>query len=54
MVAVTPLVEREDIDAILSGVFHVNATLVDIQRELLFIRWLLEDGNEEEEEEDSA
>jgi hypothetical protein len=35
---VTPLVEREDINAILRGVFDVNATLVEIQGELRKIR----------------
>jgi hypothetical protein len=51
---VAALVEREDVEANLSGVFHANATLVDIQRELRLIRWLLENGDEEEAEEDTA
>jgi hypothetical protein len=46
------LIEREDVDAILSGIFDINASLTEVRRELRQIRRLLEDGDEEEEEED--
>ena len=45
------LLERADVDAILSGLFDINANLAEIRDELRMIRWLLEDGDEEEEEE---
>jgi hypothetical protein len=48
--------EREDVDAILSGVFDVNAALVSINWKLeLLLVWLGfggDDGEEEEEDDD--
>ena len=47
------LVEREDIDAILSGIFDVNATLSSINWKLVaLVDWLDIGGDDEEEEED--
>ena len=47
----TPFDER-DVASILSGVFEINANLVDIRADLRIIRWLLEEDDEEEEEEE--
>ncbi len=46
------LIEREDVDAILSGVFDISASLTEVRDELQIIRRLLEDGDEEEEEDE--
>jgi hypothetical protein len=51
---VEALIEREDVDAILGGVFDINANLAEVRDELRIIRRLLEDGDEEEEEEDNG
>jgi hypothetical protein len=44
--------ERGDAKAILSGVFHMNAHLADIARDVRVIRLLLDDDDEEAEEDD--
>ena len=46
------LPEREDIDAILSGIFDMNAKLVRIDRNLETITKWLENGGDDEEEEE--
>jgi hypothetical protein len=47
-----PPVEREDVDAILSGVFDINAKLAHIDENLAeSTRWL-EDGDDDEEEDE--
>jgi len=46
--------DERDVTSILSGVFEINANLVDIRDELRIIRWLLEEDDEEEEEEDDS
>jgi hypothetical protein len=43
--------DDRDVTSILSGVFDMNAKLEEIRDELRIIRWLLEDGDEEQEEE---
>ncbi|HLG09382.1 MAG TPA: hypothetical protein VI409_12005 [Gaiellaceae bacterium] len=47
--------DHRDVTSILSGVFDINANLVEIRDDLRIIRRLLEDedGQEEEEEEES-
>ena len=49
-----PGFDDRDVDSILSGVFDINANLVEIRDDLRIIRRLLEDedGEEEEEKED--
>jgi len=51
---VEPTFDDRDVTSILSGIFDLNANLVEIRDEVRVIRWLLEDddGEEEEEEED--
>ncbi len=45
--------DREDVNAILSGVFDINVALSRIDKNLETItKWLQEDDDEEEEEED--
>jgi predicted component of type VI protein secretion system len=44
--------EREDVDAILSGVFDANATLSSIDRKLQTLLNWLDMGDDDEEEED--
>jgi len=44
--------EREDLDAILSGVFDINAKLAHIDENLAQITSWLENGDDDEEEED--
>lgn len=44
--------EREDVDAILSGIFDVNATLSNIDWKLQRILDWLDLGDDDEEEED--
>jgi len=44
--------EREDVDAILSGLFDVNVKLARIDRNLEEITRWLEDGEDDEEEEE--
>ena len=47
------LFEREDVDAILKGIFDINVKLSRIDRNLDEItRWLGNEGNDGEEEED--
>ena len=53
MKAVYPFVEREDVDAILSGIFDVSTKLEDIRTDIRAIRAWLEDGDEQEEEEEA-
>ena len=43
-----------DFNAMLSGIFDINAKLAEIRDDLQVIRWLLEDGNHEEEEEEEG
>jgi hypothetical protein len=45
------VIDDGDFNAILSGIFDINAKLAEIRDDLQVIRWLLEDGNDEEEEE---
>jgi hypothetical protein len=48
---VNPVLEREDVDASLSGIFDINAKLSRIDENLETIAvWLREDEDEEEEE----
>lgn len=42
--------DDKDVTSILSGVFDINANLAEIRDGVRIIRWLLEDGDEEEEE----
>ena len=45
--------EREDVDAILSGIFDLNATLSSIDWKLAtLLNWLDIGGDDEEEEDD--
>lgn len=45
------LVEREDVDAILSGIFDLNVTLSRIDSKLeMLVNWLDIGGDDEEEE----
>lgn len=44
--------EREDVDAILAGVFDMNATLSSIDRKLERLLDWLDVGDDDEEEED--
>jgi hypothetical protein len=45
--------EREDVDAILSGVFDINATLAHMDENLAeILRWLENEDDEEEEEDE--
>ncbi len=47
------VVEREDVDAILSGVFDVNVALTNIDSKLdALLQWLDLGGDDEEEEDD--
>ena len=47
------LIEREDVNAILSGVFDINAKLARIDENLHAIAgWFEDRGDDEEEEED--
>jgi hypothetical protein len=52
--AVAAAWEREDVNAILSGVFDLNAKLLRIGEDVGRIRYLLEDEDEEEEEDDEG
>jgi hypothetical protein len=45
-------VEREDVDAILSGVFDINAKLAHIDENLAEITGWLENGGDDEEEDE--
>ena len=45
-------VEREDVDAILSGLFDMNRKLARIDRNLEVITRWLENGDDDEEEEE--
>ena len=50
-----PAFERADVDALLAGVFDVNAKLAHIAVSVRAIRYLLEEEDDgEEEEEDSS
>lgn len=44
--------EREDVDAILSGVFDMNVALAGIDSELDALLYWLDIGDDDEEEED--
>jgi hypothetical protein len=44
--------QREDVDAILSGVFDMNAKLAHIDENLAQITSWLENGDDDEQEED--
>ena len=46
--------EREDVNAILTGVFDVNVKLFRLLEEVRRIRYLLEEDDEEEEENDEG
>jgi hypothetical protein len=46
-----PIVVRADVDAVLAGLFDVNAKLTTIGEDIATIRRLFEDGDDEEEEE---
>ena len=47
--------DREDVNAILGGVFDINAKLLRIDENLETIgKWLEDDDEEEEEEDDSS
>lgn len=48
------VIEREDVNAILSGIFDINAKLSRIDRNLETMRKWLEDDHEEEEEEEDG
>jgi hypothetical protein len=48
------VVVRADVDAVLAGIFDVNAKLVRITEEVTAIRRLLEEDGDEEEEEDQS
>jgi len=45
-----PPLDRDDVTAIINGVFEANVKLVDLKDEVVAIRRLLEDDGEEEEE----
>jgi len=47
---VNGVVEREDVNAILAVSFDLSIKLERIAEDVRVIRWLLEDGDEEEEE----
>ena len=47
-----PVIDREDVNAILRGVFDINAKLSRIDENLQRIANWLEDDDEEEEEEE--
>ena len=49
---VSGLIERQDVDAIFSGIFDVNATLSKIDWKLEILLHWLENGDDDEEEED--
>lgn len=46
------LIEREDVDAILSGIFDLNVKLTRIDENLAEITRWLENGDDDEEEEE--
>jgi len=46
--------DDRDVNAILSGIFDINAKLAEIRDDLQVIRWLLEDPDDEEEEEEEG
>jgi hypothetical protein len=47
-----PLVDRDDVSALLSGIFDMNAKLAGVSEDVHRIRLLLEDDDGEEEEEE--
>ena len=46
--------DQQDLAAVLTALFHINAALVEISDDTLAIRRILEGDDEEEAEEDDA